>query len=669
MTNMNLKTESRNPTSKSTWKGGGSLAIILMLLHAGVCLSPAGTVLEPWVPLFKGIEHAVGTNTPGGGGFAELQVVYFLRVDLTDPDIQLFASPPIPTNYSVNFRETRGYTTTNFLKNNNLQIAINANSFFLPGSSGSPSYTVAEGSAFNTSGLCISQGVLVSPQSTYEDSAAVIFTTNKTASIIPTNWPAGSTEGIYTAVSGLYPILVDGVNVGSNYLGNPAFVHGLQPRTVFGLSQDRRYLFLLAIDGRQGSLDYSVGAYDWQSAAWLLLAGARDGVNMDGGGSTCMVVSDTTGQPIPLNHDSASLVGPGYRERTVGCQFGVYASPLPGFFNEVTALPDDTTATITWTTISPATTQLKYGLTTNMPLVTSSNSALVTNHAVLLTNLSPNTGYYFQALGSTGANQYVSSNYFCVTTNYVTAGVLFDVTNNWKYTSANLDAVNWKARNYNDTAWEGAGDGLLWVDIRGPNGEIPAPLGTQMPEDFNTGYPFTTYYFRTHFNFTNQLSGVTLQFEDYLDDGAVFYLNGAEIHRVRMPDAPTAIYNATLASTYPCSGDATCPDTFSLSGPLITTNLLAGDNVLAVEVHNNNPGSPDATFGLSAAYTVPYTLHPTLSLAQSNNAVILNWSQGGFTLQQANAPTGAWADVPGPVISSPFTTNHSSAAQFFRLRK
>jgi len=353
----------------------------------------------------------------------------------------------------------------------------------------------------------------------------------------------------------------------------------------------------------------------------------------------------------------------------VGCHFGVYAAPLPGFFNDVTALPDDTAATITWTTIDPTTTQLRYGPTTNMSLATSSNSTLVTSHAVLLTNLTPNTGYYFTALASVGASELVSSNYFLVTTNYVTGGQLIGISNSWKYTTSNLDGNNWTARSYDDSAWEGEGAGLLWADNRGPNTTIPLALNTEMPLDPNSGSPYVTYYLRTHFNYTNQVSGAALQFEGYVDDGAVFYVNGAEIYRLRMPAAPAVIDNTIVANGYPCIGDATCPDIFSLSGPIVTANLLTGDNVLAVEVHNYNVGSPDVTFGLSAAYTVPYVLNPTLSLSQSDDDVTLSWSQGGFTLQQADTPTGTWTDMPGPVFSSPFTTNHSGATQFFRLRK
>jgi len=662
---MYFKSEVDSSVSRRVFWTVCGLGLTLLL---GESLSRAATVLQPWVPLFKGVDYAVGTNTPGGGGFAQLQVAYFVRVDLTEPSIRLFASPRTPTNYSVNFQETRGYTTTNFLKMNDLQVAINANSFFRPGSGSSPPYLMPEGTNLNASGLVFSQGVLVSPQSSSEDCTAFIFTSNNVATFIPTNWPAGPTNGIHTAVSGLYAVLVNGVNVASNYLGLPGVAHGLQPRTVMGLSQDRRYLFLLAIDGRQGSLDYSEGAYDWQSAAWLLLAGAWDGVNMDGGGSTCLVAEDTTGLPIPLNRDNASLSSG--RERTVGVHFGVYADPLPGFFNDVRTLPDDTSAVITWTTISPTTTQLRYGLTTtNLTFLSSSNSALVTNHSVLLTNLTPNTGYYFNALASTGPTQYVSSNYFLFTTNYVKTTELLAFADEWKYTVSNLDGTNWKTREYVDSAWEGAGAGLLWVDINGANGQIPVPLNTQMPEDPNNGFPYLTYYFRKHFNYTNQVAGAELQFVGHIDDGAVFYLNGAEIYRLRMPAAPTVINNGTGATANPCSGDATCADAFSLAGSLVTTNLLVGDNVIAVEVHNRSSASPDITFGLAATGTSPYVLQPQLSLAYSNNTITLGWNRNGFLLQQASAPTGPWDNVPGPVISSPFTTNVSGTTCFFRLAK
>jgi len=285
----------------------------------------------------------------------------------------------------------------------------------------------------------------------------------------------------------------------------------------------------------------------------------------------------------------------------------------------------------------------------------------------------PGTGYYFSALSTATGSQYVSSNFFFLTTNYTTANLLFDVTNVWTYTTSNLDGMNWTAPGYDDSGWMGSGPGLLWVDNRGPNMAIPAPLTTDLPLDPGTGYPYYTYYFRTHFSFTNSLSGVSLLWSNYVDDGAVFYLGGSEIYRLRMDPYPTPIYNSTLAAGYPCSnnvppGDATCPDLFSISGDL-TTNLFAGDNVLAVEVHNYNALSPDVTFGTALFYTEPYVLNPQLNLLYSNGIATLSWTRGGFTLQQAGTPAGPWTNTPGPVVSSPFTPPLSAPAMFFRLIK
>lgn len=219
-----------------------------------------------------------------------------------------------------------------------------------------------------------------------------------------------------------------------------------------------------------------------------------------------------------------------------------------------------------------------------------------------------------------------------------------------------------------DSAWVGSVPGLLWTDLRGLNAAIPVHLETEMPWDPDTGWPYITYYFRTHFSYTNKLSGVSLLFTDYIDDGAVFYLNGTELYHLRMPAAPTPILNGMLASGYPCNGDATCPDLFVVSGGP-ATNLVDGDNVLAVEVHNYNAGSTDITFGAALVSTVRLAFPPQLGILFSKSGVTLSWSRGGFTFQQADTPAGPWTDVSEPVVSSPFTWTNSTPIQFVRLRR
>jgi len=636
------------------------LLIAAALLFMTAAQTPAQTVLGPWVPLFKGIDRAVGTNNPGNGGMPDLMVIYALRVDLTDPDIQLYATPRIANDYVLDARETAGYTVSNFLTMHGLQVAVNANYFHDAGTSDteSPSYTDAPGTPFDVIGLLISHGVVVSPQDSDDYTASFMFTTNNQVTFYPTNWPANPTDGINTAVTGLYTILRNNINVGSNYIGNQDFVHQVNPRTAYGLSQDRQYLYLMVIDGRQSG--YSNGALDWETAKWLQELGAWDGANMDGGGSSCMVIEGTTGRPIELNHDSAAAA---YGiERTVGSQLGIYAKPLPGFINTVSALADDTAATITWETTSNATTQVRYGLTTNFTFSSTLLTAPVTNHAALLTNLTPGTGYFFAAYSQAGNNVYISSNFFFTTSNYATSAVLLDLTNSWDYTTNDLDGTNWTAPEYDDSQWTGSGVALLFTGA--PTGV--SFLNTELPINPDTGFPYITYYFRTHFNYTNSLLDVTLQFTNYVDDGAVFYLNGVEIDRVRMPEAPNPIFNSTLATNYPCDGYATCADLLTIAGDL-TTNLVQGDNVLAAEVHLDDPQAQTITFGSSLVASLPQSVSPRLGILSSNQSVSLDWTRGGFILQQAATVAGPWTNVAGPVVSSPFIPAKSESNAFFRL--
>src|SRR6266487_4234799 len=343
-----------------------SLALAFLIAAVPARATP---VIGPWKPLFKGVDYSVSTNIPAGGDFPNLQVVHAFRVDLTDPDIRLLTTPRI-SNYAAGNRETGGLTVSDFLKTHHLQAAINAN-FFDPNS-----YYLPAGTPMDVYGLAISEGVVVSAQDGPNHASAILFDTNNQATVIHTNWPPASLNGIYTAGSGNYPLVVAGRNV-----VNQGTAREVDPRTVFGLSQDRHFLYLVGIDGRQPG--YSVGANDYESAAWLLLLGAYDSINVDGGGSTTLVIEDSTGAPIRLNQSSA--VADSGRERTVGSHLGVFAKPLSGFIDDVVALADDTTVRITWTTLEPASSEVEYGVSTEFGNDTGVQPAPVTNHLVQLT--------------------------------------------------------------------------------------------------------------------------------------------------------------------------------------------------------------------------------------------------------------------------------------------
>ncbi len=95
----------------------------------------------------------------------------------------------------------------------------------------------------------------------------------------------------------------------------------LHSRTAFGLSADARFLYILVVDGRQK--DYSVGATCYELAQLLKLAGACDALNMDGGGSTTLVLWDAKKKaPRMLNtHDRGKN---SKYQRPVANALGVY---------------------------------------------------------------------------------------------------------------------------------------------------------------------------------------------------------------------------------------------------------------------------------------------------------------------------------------------------------
>jgi hypothetical protein len=282
-----------------------------------------------------------------------------------------------------------------------------------------------------------------------------------------------------------------------------------------------------------------------------------------------------------------------------------------------------------------------------------------------LYGLTPGTNYYYRAVSTANTEQYaVDCRFFNATSQ--TSTLLVPLTNSWKFTTNNLDGVNWKAPSYVETNWLGEGPALLYVE----NSTFVGPKNTALPPPFGTAIP-RTYYFRSHFNFTGD-PPTSLIFSNYIDDGAVFYLNGAELYRLRVPAPPTVITNNTAANGTPCfgtaqAGDAVCPDVFVITGNLLT-NLVQGDNVLAVEVHNAGSGG-DIVFGSALIQISPTRFVPQLYWSTEYSQPILFWNGEGFRLQRSAdlaSPTN-WADVPGPVTQSPATVTNSGTL-FYRLK-
>lgn len=158
---------------------------------------------------------------------------------------------------------------------------------------------------------------------------------------------------------------------------------------------------------------------------------------------------------------------------------------------------------------------------------------------------------------------------------------LLGYTDVWKYEQSDTDlGTSWRSASYDDTGWQ-SGPGLLYAE----SSALPAPKNTPL-----TLGP-RTFYFRAHFNFQGDPSSydtIVLTLSTVIDDGAVVYLNGQEIYRIGVDTSQThdTLSNRTV-------GDA------AIEGPFGVPHgsLLQGDNVLAVEIHQQSDGSSDVVWG------------------------------------------------------------------------
>jgi phosphodiester glycosidase/PEP-CTERM motif-containing protein len=281
-------------------------------LASATSASATSISVSSFSPQFVGVDLATATILSNAdSSVANTSIAYIERIDLTAPGIGFTTTPPSGP------LETTSQSTSQFLQSTGAEVAINANFF---------SDVAATPSPEDLLGLAVSNGTVVAPQSFGSDDAAasLLITKTNTATISP----AGSTpidlSNVFNAVSG-NQIVTNGVDTSAiTPTGAPHDPFGLDPRTGIGLSQNGRFLYLIAIDGRQPG--YSVGTTTSDEAALMIDLGVYDGLNLDGGGSTALVEAGPGGGADLINSPSRSF---GVVERLDGNNLGVFASALP----------------------------------------------------------------------------------------------------------------------------------------------------------------------------------------------------------------------------------------------------------------------------------------------------------------------------------------------------
>ena len=182
----------------------------------------------------------------------------------------------------------------------------------------------------------------------------------------------------------------------------------------------------------------------------------------------------------------------------------------------------------------------------------------------------------------------------------------------WRYLDDGSDpGTVWRAQTFNDASWASGRAQLGYGD--GDEATVVGYGG-------NASVKHITTYFRRTFEVSDPSDLASLSLRILRDDGAVVYLNGAEVLRTNMPGG--TIGHATPATTTLFGAEEA---TF-VSAALSPSLLVTGPNVIAVEVHQSEPTSSDLSFDLEllGGSSVNVTRGPYLQLG-TPNSVVVRW--------------------------------------------
>jgi hypothetical protein len=154
----------------------------------------------------------------------------------------------------------------------------------------------------------------------------------------------------------------------------------------------------------------------------------------------------------------------------------------------------------------------------------------------------------------------------------------------WRYLDDGTSPPGWQALVFDDHTWASG----------------RAPLGYGDPVATTIGYgpdpqnKYLTTYFRRTFSADHGFASMTLRLRR--DDGAVVWINGVEVARTNMRTGPVS---ASTRAKGPMNGQ----DEIWYRDLPVTPTLYAGENLIAVEVHQDIATTPDLNFDLALVGT------------------------------------------------------------------
>ena len=197
--------------------------------------------------------------------------------------------------------------------------------------------------------------------------------------------------------------------------------------------------------------------------------------------------------------------------------------------------------------------------------------------------------------------------------------VIFD-NDIWKYLEGTYEPdTNWRKLNFNDTTW-----------LQGQGG-----IGYGDGDDSTIISSVTSLYLRRTFTIVDTADIVESILNVDYDDAFVAYLNNVEIARANIGtigDHPP--FNQGSISLHEAQMyQGGMPDQFVVDSQILKDNILPGNNVLSVQVHNDNISSSDLSsriflsFGIANTsinyWPTPSWFQPPLIFTSSNLPIVV----------------------------------------------
>ncbi len=231
----------------------------------------------------------------------------------------------------------------------------------------------------------------------------------------------------------------------------------------------------------------------------------------------------------------------------------------------------------------------------------------------------------------------------------------------WRYRETRSEPpASWKTLAFDDTSVAAT----EWLPCTLPAGFGATGVVTTVASGSATDRT-KAFYFRKKFNVADPSRIASLTFRIRRDDAAVIWLNNEASPTLVSADGtfnPPYTYDATTIAANNVPNSTNTANYLTQSIPV--SKLVAGQNILAIQVHQTSLTSSDILLDCELVATINEAL--TLGFGKAGGQPVLYWFDPAATLE-STFDLNAWLPLPAGPSPYPFSTGVPS--QFFRLKK